>query len=126
MMRVSVVVPAFNAERTIEAAVESVLAQTHSDFELIVCDDASADKTPDIVLSYADERVRLVKNTRNLGEGSSRDKAIAAAHGEWIAVLDADDAWSPDRLEKLTQVAASHPGCMVLMKSWNATIRRAV
>lgn len=110
---VSVAIPAFNAAGTIATAVDSVLAQTCPDFEVIVCDDASTDDTATIVDEYDDDRVRLLRNVRNAGEGRTRDRAIAAAKGRWIAVLDADDAWLPSRLEKLLCAADGRRDYMV-------------
>lgn len=98
---VSVVMPAYRAAATVSAAIESVLAQTLDDFELVICDDASDDATGRQVLQYTDSRVRLLTNDRNMGEGFSRDRAIQSALGKWIAVIDADDVWEPHRLEAM-------------------------
>lgn len=110
---VSVVVPAYNASATVVEAIESVLNQTYKNLEIIVCDDASSDNTVDAVNQLTDSRITLLKNDRNLGEGPTRDRAIEIARGGWVAVLDADDAWEPDRLEVLMSVARVHPDCMV-------------
>lgn len=99
--RVSVVMPAFNSAPTIGQAISSVLAQTLRALEVIVCDDASTDNTAEIVQSFRDERVRLVRNASRLGAGESRNIAIDAARAPWIAVLDADDAIHPSRLERM-------------------------
>ncbi|MEM9256988.1 MAG: glycosyltransferase family 2 protein [Pseudomonadota bacterium] len=99
--KVSVVVPAYNAEATIGAAIESVLAQTYSNLEIVIADDASTDSTAERVQAFDDPRVRLVQAAANGGEGSARDLAIANATGEWLAVIDADDCWLPERLEML-------------------------
>lgn len=111
--RVSVVMPAFNAAATITEAIHSVLTQTYQNLELVVCDDASTDNTVAIVRSFADERIRLLQNTSNQGEGITRDRAIANASGNWIAVLDADDAWYPERLARLVAAANGDPQIMV-------------
>jgi glycosyltransferase involved in cell wall biosynthesis len=102
---VSVVVPSYNASRYICEALESVLAQTYRNFEVIVINDGSTDHTPDIVADYArrDSRVRLV-NQPNAGVGVARNRGIAEACGVFIAPLDADDVWYPQKLEK--QVAS--------------------
>ena len=104
---VSVVMPVYNGERTLKQAIESVLAQTFRNFEMIVCNDASTDSTAQILERFDDARVRAVHNTSNLGEGPSRDRAIALARGNMLAVIDADDAWAPDRLTNL--LAATVP-----------------
>ena len=110
---VSIAVPAYNADKTIQAMIASVLAQTYSNFELIICDDASTDNTAAIIEGVGDERVCLLRNAHNMGEGASREHAISACPGAWIAVLDADDIWHPDRLEKLIEAAATDVDVMV-------------
>lgn len=101
--RVSVVVPAYNADAFVERALDSVLVQTMPELEIIVVDDASVDATSEVVCGVAarDQRVRVLRNDTNAGVSASRNRAIAEARGEWIAVLDADDAWLPGRLEAL-------------------------
>lgn len=106
---VSVVMPAYNAERTIAEAVRSVLGQGMDRLELIVCDDCSRDGTRAVLAAFPDPRLRVLSNERNLGAGRSRDRAIAAATAPWVAVIDADDAWRPDRLERLLACAGA-PG----------------
>lgn len=105
--------PAYNAARTIGEAIRSVLAQTCADLELVVCDDVSTDDTVRAVEAFSDSRVRLLRNERNLGAGLTRDRAIEAARGRWIAVIDADDAWVPGRLARLLDAAGDGPPCMV-------------
>jgi succinoglycan biosynthesis protein ExoO len=102
---ISVVIPAYNAEKTIKSAIDSVLAQTFRDIEIVVCDDNSTDNTREILASYTDSRLVTVFNDNNLGAGRARDRSIAEARGDWIALLDADDAWHPERLEKLLNAA---------------------
>lgn len=98
---VSVVIPAYNASRWIAATLCSVQRQTLKDIEIIVVDDGSMDETPEIVGGFAihDPRIRLVSR-RNGGVGAARNTGIRCARGEFIAPLDADDLWEPDKLEK--------------------------
>ncbi|MCS6923479.1 MAG: glycosyltransferase [Fimbriimonadales bacterium] len=106
MPTVSVVMAAYNAAPYIAQAIESVQAQTLDDWELIVVDDASTDETVELVRRYeGDPRVRLLRNTQNLGPAGGRNRALEAAQGKWIAVLDADDWFEPCRLERLLQTA---------------------
>lgn len=100
--KVSIIMAAYNAEKTIRQAIESVLAQTYSNFELLVVNDCSKDQTQAIVEEYSqkDARVRLIINPHNMGVSHTRLNGLNAATGEWIAVLDSDDAWMPDKLEK--------------------------
>lgn len=110
---VSVVVPAYNAAATIAEMITSVLAQSVADLEIVICNDASTDETAACVSKFEDVRVRVLHNEANAGEGKSRDRAIRAARGKWIAVLDADDAWLPDRLARLLQAAGDDGDIMV-------------
>jgi glycosyltransferase involved in cell wall biosynthesis len=96
---VSVVVPAYNAARTMEATLRSVLRQTVDDLELIVVDDGSNDSTSEIARSMDDGRLRLLRQ-RNAGHASARNTGIAAARGRYVAVVDADDLWLPQKLER--------------------------
>ncbi len=106
-VRVSVIIPAFNAEATIEWAIASACRQTERKLELIVVDDASCDQTSAIVAEAAksDTRIRLLRQPANAGPAAARNRGIAAARGEWIALLDADDSYLPDRLAKLLDLA---------------------
>lgn len=101
---VSIVIPAFNAEDTIGRAIESVLAQTYRPIEIVVADDGSTDRTPEIVASWRDHGIRLLRLAAQRGVSGARNAGIAAARGELVALLDSDDAWLPLKLEK--QVAA--------------------
>jgi len=105
--------PVYNAERTLADAVHSILNQTVSNLELIVCNDASTDHTRSILENISDRRLKVIHNHINLGPGLSRDKAIEAARGKSIAVIDADDAWVPERLEIMLRVAGSSQAIMV-------------
>lgn len=99
---VSIIMAAFNAEKTIDFAIESVLSQTYDQFELIVINDCSQDNTLKIIESYSekDKRIKIINNVQNCGVSISRLNGLKAAKGEWIAILDSDDAWMPEKLEK--------------------------
>ena len=109
-MSVSVIIPAYNAEATIERAVMTVINQTRPPIEVIVVDDASSDGTADVVrrLGQADPRVKLLVNPVNRGPSGSRNRGFKAAIGEWVAIQDADDAWVETRLERMLDAAARH------------------
>jgi glycosyltransferase involved in cell wall biosynthesis len=107
---VSVVVPAYNAERTVAQAIQSVLGQTMQDLELLVVDDGSVDATAVIVGKQSDPRVRLISR-ENGGVAAARNTGIAEARGEWVAFLDADDVWLQDKLERQLRLMAAAPGC---------------
>lgn len=110
---VSVVMPVYNGERTLKEAINSVLAQTFRDFELIICNDASSDNTYDILENIPDDRLKVLHNSSNLGEGPTRDRAIDIAHGVWVAVIDADDVWESERLETLLREADNSQDRMI-------------
>lgn len=110
---VTVLLPALNAEATIGAAVDSILRQTVGDVELLVVDDASTDGTADVLLGYADERVRYVRNPRNLGIAGALNRGIGLARAPWIARMDADDIALPHRLEHQLAAVRRHPLCVV-------------
>lgn len=110
---VSVVIPAFNAEKFIEHAIESVLSQTYPNLELIVVDDGSTDSTPDIAASFVDPRVRTVSQP-NRGVATARNLGMAQSSGQLIAFLDADDRWDPEKLEKQVGAIASQPDCVAM------------
>ena len=104
--KVSVITPAYKAARYIGQAIESVQAQTLTHWEMIIVDDASPDETVQVVRRYLDDpRIKLLQNEQNMGAGYTRNRALDAAQGEWIAVLDADDWYAPQRLEKLVRFA---------------------
>ena len=99
---ISIIMAAYNAEKTIEQAISSVLNQTYPNFELLVVNDCSKDRTVDLVRDIAarDSRVRLVSNVKNNGVSYTRKHGLEEAKGSWIAILDSDDAWAPEKLEK--------------------------
>jgi len=102
---VSVIIPAYNAEKYIFQSIESVLKQSKQNFEIIVVDDASVDNTVNIVNSFFDNRIKLLVNDYNRGVSYTRNRAIKEAKGYWIALLDSDDWYAEKRLEKLLSMA---------------------
>ena len=109
-MFISVIIPVYQGERYLGLAIESVLAQTHTDFELIIVDDGSTDATPVIAESHVrkDSRVRLIRQRNQNGSGA-RNTGLAAAKGEWVACLDHDDLMLPHRLECQIAFIREHP-----------------
>jgi len=106
---VSVCVPTYNQARYLGPALESVLAQTFADFEIVVSDDASTDQTPDVLAGIRDPRLRAFRQARNVGIGPNRNTCLAAARGRYVAWLDSDDLYCPDRLATQTAVLDRHP-----------------
>ena len=105
---ITVLLPSFNSRRCVVRAVRSVLAQTMDDFELMIVDDASTDGTPTLLAREfaTDPRIRFIQLTENRGPAHARNVALRLARGRWIALIDADDAWRPGRLERLLQAGA--------------------
>lgn len=107
---ISIIMAAYNAEKTIAAAIQSVIDQTYTNWELLVVDDCSQDNTLPIVESFTDPRIHLLRNERNNGVSVTRKKGLENALGKWIAVLDSDDMWISDKLEKQVNIAKSTGG----------------
>src|SRR5581483_9711498 len=106
---VSVVVPAFDAARYLGRSLDSILAQSYPELEVVVVDDASTDGTADLLASYDDRRLRVLRNDRNLGQFGAINAGIAAARGAIVAVQHADDEYLPGIVERQVDVLAAHP-----------------
>lgn len=104
---VSVIMPAYNAQKYIEQAVKSVISQTYTNWQLIIIDDCSTDNTFGIAreLAKKDSRITVVQNTENIGVAKTRNKGFDIAQGDWLALLDSDDVWHSDKLEKQLDAA---------------------
>lgn len=106
---VSVLLPVYNAQLFLAKAIESVLAQTYTHFELLIINDGSTDDSERIILSYADPRIRYIKNEHNLQLIATLNKGIALALGEYIARMDADDVCMPTRLQHQVHYMQANP-----------------
>ncbi|AFL69137.1 glycosyltransferase family 2 protein [Sulfurospirillum barnesii] len=102
MELVSIITPSYNSELFISQTIESVLSQTYQNWEMIIVDDVSPDKSNDIVEEYSqrDSRIKLIRLEKNSGPAIARNTAIETAQGRYIAFLDADDVWLPEKLQK--------------------------
>ena len=120
---VSVIVPAYNAEAFVEETLKSVLSQTYRNIEVLVVDDGSHDQTPDIIKSIAlgDSRVSLLQQA-NAGVAAARNLAIQRSKGEYIAPIDADDIWYPEKLEKQVQCMLEAEPSVGLVYAWSVLI----
>jgi len=116
MPLISVVIPAYNAENTIKATVKSVLNQTFADFELIIINDGSKDSTLDIISGITDPRIKIISQP-NAGPQKSRNRGVSEAKGEYLAFLDADDLWTPEKLESQLKALQTNPEAAVAY-SW--------
>lgn len=123
---VTVIVPAYNAAATIDETLLSVRAQSHASLQIIVVDDGSADSTAQIVERHAgaDARVTLIRHSTNRGVAAARNTAIAAAKGDLIAPIDADDLWHPLKIEKQVTIMRSAGRRVGLVYTWSALLDR--
>ncbi|MBD5462839.1 MAG: glycosyltransferase [Lachnospiraceae bacterium] len=106
---VTIIASVFNCEKYISEMLESIIAQTYADWELIIIDDASTDSTWNIIRSYDDLRIKLFKNDENMGLTKNLNKALTLARGNYIARIDGDDVALPHRLERQVNYMESHP-----------------
>jgi succinoglycan biosynthesis protein ExoO len=111
---VSIVIPTHNTAAYIARAIDSVLNQTLTNLEVIVVDDASSDRTVEVIQHFTDPRLQLLRNPQNMGVSASRNRALRQARGQWIAVLDADDWYAPNRLETLVRIAEEKQADLVI------------
>lgn len=96
---VSVIMPSWNTGMYIAESIRSVIDQTYENWELIIVDDCSTDDTDEIVGTFTDKRIKYLKNEKNSGAALTRNRALREAKGEWIAFLDSDDLWKPEKIE---------------------------
>lgn len=108
MELVSVIMPTYNCGRFIAESIRSVIAQTYTNWELIIVDDCSTDDTAERVAGFDDPRISYQRNTRNMGAALTRNKALREAQGRYIAFLDADDVWAPEKLTRQIAFMEQH------------------
>lgn len=123
MPMISVIIPAYNAEKTIKKTIESVFNQTFTNFELIIINDGSTDSTLDVVSNLKDYRIKVFSHA-NSGPNRTRNRGISQASGEYISFLDADDLWTPDKLEAQLKALQANPEAAVAY-SWTNWIDEA-
>jgi teichuronic acid biosynthesis glycosyltransferase TuaG len=99
---ISIITPCYNSEQFLKETIESVLAQTYKNWEMIIVDDCSTDEGYNMALKYAagDSRIKVCQMEQNSGAALARNKAIRLSQGEYLAFLDSDDVWLPEKLEK--------------------------
>ena len=106
---VSIIMPSYNTAEYISSAINSVVSQSYPNWELIIVDDCSTDKTENIISQYLPEkRIRYLKNDRNVGAAETRNRALREAKGKWIAFLDSDDMWHSEKLMKQIHFMEDH------------------
>ncbi len=106
---VSIIMPSYNTAKFITESIRSVIDQTYTNWELLIVDDCSTDNTDQVVESFlTDTRIKYFKNEKNSGAALTRNRAMMKAQGEWIAFLDSDDLWMPEKLEKQIKFMREH------------------
>ena len=116
--KVSVIIPTYNRAELLPRAINSVLDQSYYDYEIVIIDDCSADNTGDVIAKFTDQRIRLIRHERNKGQSAAINTGIANARGEYIAFLDDDDEWLPNKLEGQMAVFQSSPPEVALVYGW--------
>ncbi len=106
---VSIILPSYNRAKILKRAIQSVIDQTFSDFELIIVDDCSKDNTEEVVKNFHDHRIKLIRHERNKGAVAARNTGIKASKGKYVAFQDSDDEWLPQKLEKQIKVFEQGP-----------------
>lgn len=123
----TVIIPLYNKEKYIKNAIESVLNQTFSDFELVIIDDFSSDKSAAIAATFESEKVQLIYHKKNCGLSASRNSGIKKANSNYITFLDADDLWKPTFLESIFQLIQNFPEARIFGTNyeevWDAVIK---
>ena len=109
MPRVTVLMPVYNASRYLDASLRSVLTQDYDNFEVVIVNDFSTDRSAELVQSFSDRRIRLINNKRNLGVAASLNKGLATAEGTYILRMDADDISLPGRIRKQVEFMEANP-----------------
>lgn len=118
---ISVVVPAYNAERHIARSLSSVLSQTYQEFEVIVVDDGSRDQTAAIVESFSDPRIQLIQQP-NKGVSAARNRGVEVARGGWVAFIDSDDEWEPTFLERVVDARHQFPNAVAVFTNFRDSV----
>ena len=116
---VTVGIPTYNRATWLKESIESVLAQTHSDFQLLICDNASEDETPDVVESFADPRIRYVRSDRNVGMIANFNRVIQLAETDFLLILPDDDVLYPEHLHSAVAVLEQYPNVGVVHTSYD-------
>ena len=114
MASLTVLMPVYNSEKYLAAAIDSILGQSFRDFEFLIIDDGSTDSSLDIIKSYQDPRIRLYQNEKNLGISATLNRGIALANTAFIARMDADDISYPERLYRQYTYLQAHPDCAMV------------
>lgn len=119
--KVTIFIPLYNNEKYIGKTIESILAQTYQNFEILIINDGSTDRSAEVVLSYKDPRIRLIHNEKNMGLVYTRNKGLDETHTEYISILDSDDIFYPTKIEEQIKFLESHSD-FALLGTWTEII----
>src|SRR4030043_1206572 len=134
MAKVDVIIPTYNRSESLHSAITSVLHQTYQDFEIIVVDDCSEDDTPKVIKNFRNHKIRSIRHAINQGEGRARNSGVLNSNAEYVAFLDDDDEWVPEKLglevdllEKApSEVGGVYTGYLVVDKVSGETLGQRV
>lgn len=134
MPKVSVIIPTYNRAEFLSTAISSVLNQTYQDFEIIVVDDSSTDNTTELINSFSDSRIKYIRHETNKGGSAARNTGIKMSSGQYIAFLDDDDEWLPEKLEKQVEllgnsspkVGSVYTGLLTIDKACGKVLGRSI
>ena len=115
----SIIIPLYNKERYIENAIQSILKQTVVDYEIIILNDGSTDKSKDIISKYVSEKIRIIDHPKNKGLSAARNTGIKNATSDYITFLDADDLWKPNYLQTIKSLISSHPEAHIFATNYD-------
>lgn len=121
MPKVSIIMPVYNAEKYVSEAIESVRNQSYENWELIIVDDGSTDRSPEIIDAYSRKDPRIKSfHQKNQGVSMARNFALCQTHGEYVTFIDSDDVYHPDRLQRMVSVFENHPACDIVFSRHTA------
>ena len=121
MPKVSIIMPVYNAEKYVSEAIESVRNQSYENWELIIVDDGSTDRSPEIIDAYSRKDPRIKSfHQKNQGVSMARNFALCQTHGEYVTFIDSDDVYHPDRLHRMVQIFEKYPNCDIVFSRHTA------
>ncbi|HEU4789883.1 MAG TPA: glycosyltransferase family 2 protein, partial [Flavobacterium sp.] len=115
----SIIIPLYNKERYIENAIQSILKQTITDYEIIIINDGSTDKSKEIISKYVSEKIRIIDHPKNKGLSAARNTGIKNATSNYITFLDADDLWKPNYLQTIKNLISSYPEARIFATNYD-------
>jgi glycosyltransferase involved in cell wall biosynthesis len=122
----SIIIPLYNKERYIENALQSILKQTVTDYEIIIVNDGSTDKSKEIISKYASDKIRIIDHLKNKGLSATRNTGIKNATSDYITFLDADDLWHPNYLQTIKNLISSHQEAHIFATNYDEVYPKTI